>query len=267
MDPQVQVGAVQASQMVEQALQPEPMPLHTHSALRRVKVSGGVNDSGAGRVEVATHLYAYGLGEARRYPLASGLDVSVLPVRLALGAPQGNGPVALGFQGSLVQYQHILSHRVVLNPGFRLGGVSALWQSEGPSAVEPLQASLALELIQAREHQHHLGLALGLAPGWTRLPGESLRGGLGTPVSVFGRLGSAQAGLTALELDATLTPFWGGQSLWWSRSSLSAQLRVGELRGSDVALSVTLRDQRWGSQRTQSGQDQTVLLGFAVEPY
>ncbi|MFT5583083.1 MAG: hypothetical protein ACI9VR_000661, partial [Cognaticolwellia sp.] len=62
MDPQVQVGAVQARLMVEQGLQPKAMPEHTHSALRRVAVSGGVDTSGAPRIEVATHLYAYGLG-------------------------------------------------------------------------------------------------------------------------------------------------------------------------------------------------------------
>ncbi len=267
MDPQVQVGAVQARAMVEQGLQPKELPEHTHSSLRRVSVSGGVDAKASPRLEVSTHLYAYGLGEARRYPLADGLDVSVLPLWIALGAPQDSGPVALGVQASLVHYQHIKNDRHVMNPGFVLRGASLLWQSAGPSAIEPIQASLALELLQGRGHQHHLGISLGVAPGWTRLPEQTLQGGLGTPIGVFGRLGSGQAGLTGLQLDATLTPLWAAESVWWSRSALSGQVRIGELRGSDVALSLTIRDQRWGAGLAQSGQEQSLLLGFAVEPY
>ncbi|MFT5583084.1 MAG: hypothetical protein ACI9VR_000662 [Cognaticolwellia sp.] len=175
--------------------------------------------------------------------------------------------MALGIQTSLVHYQHIKNDRRILNPGFALRGASVLWQTAGPSAIEPIQASVALELIQGRGHQHHLGISLGVAPGWTRLPEQGMQGGLGTPVSVFGRLGSAQAGLTGLKLDATLTPVWGAQTLWWSRSTLSGHLRMGELRGSDVAVSLSVRDQRWGMGGTQAGDDQTLLLGIAVEPY
>ena len=267
MDPQVQVGAVQAQVMVEQGLQPEELPEHTHSALRRMALAGGLNSQGAPRLELASHLYAYGLGEARRYPLATGLDVAVLPLWLALGAPQDSGPVALGVQARVVHYQHIKSARRVLNPGLVLRGGSVLWQSAAPSAIEPIQASFALELIQGRGHQHHLGLTLGVAPGWTRLPERSMQGGLGTPVGVFGRLGSGQAGLTSLTLDAALTPVWSAQTLWWSRSTLSGQLRLAELRGSDVALSLSVRDQRWGEGLVQDGEEQTLLLGLAVEPY
>lgn len=270
LEPEVAVGAVQARAMVEQGLEPEVLPPYTHSALRRVGLAGGVDDQGRGRVELSTHLYAYGLGETRRYPLATGLDVAVLPVWVALGTPGAqDGAPPWAVQGRLVHYQHVKSARHVMNPGFVLRGGSALWQSQGPSSIEPVELGAVLELLQAGGHRHHLGVGLGVAPGWTRLPGAPLQGGLGTPLRVFGRVGSPRAGLSGVTLDATLTPVWGGQTQWWSRSTLSAQLRVGALRGSDVALNLTVRDQRWGSGFVGplAGQDQALLLGVSVEPY
>lgn len=270
LEPDVAVGAVQARAMVEHGLQPESLPPHTHSALRRVEVAVGVDGQGSGRLELSTHLYAYGLGEARRYPLATGLDVSVLPLWVSLGTPADTDAAPpWAVQGRLVHYQHVKSGRRAMNPGFVLRGGSALWQSQGPTSLEPLELGGVLELIQWGGHRHHLGVGVGVAPGWTRLPGGSLQGGLGTPLRVFGRVGASRAGLSGLTLDATLTPVWGSQSLWWSRSILSGQLRVGELRGSDVALSLSVRDQRWGTQAlgTVDGQDQALLVGVLVEPY
>ncbi len=270
LEPDVQVGAVQARAMVEAGLEPEVLPEHTHSALRRVGVALGVDGQGSGRLELSTHLYAYGLGEARRYPLATGLDVAVLPLWVALGSPSdADAAPPWAVQGRLVHYQHVKSGRRGMNPGFVLRGGSALWQSQGPTSLEPLELGGVLELIQGDGHRHHLGLGVGLAPGWTRLPGGDLQGGLGTPLRVFGRVGSPRAGLSGLTLDATLTPVWGPQTLWWSRSTLSGQLRVGELRGSDVALSLSVRDQRWGSGALTGGdgQDQALLFGVSVEPY
>ncbi len=222
----------------------------------------------------AGHLYRSRIGEARAFGMARGLELSLLQVELQLNTVAmeartrqrilaarhlyGRAPVGnLGWYTSIGDFENILGRRLALDVGVaELGG--------------------AVELLQLRDHQHHLIAmaggsvhaavdptdALRTAPGWS----------VGLPLGLSGRVSSGTHALTAVVAEASWQPRWGPADIPPAlRTDASASVFLGELKGTAVALVSRWRGRQpealWMPTGSEPPWIHEFSLGLWVEPY
>ncbi len=214
----------------------------THTPLRRLAVGSVVDHAGGATVPgltLGSHLYGFEMGEARRYAAATGTAVHLLPWELGISL---EAEPALEAHVTALTLRRIVGAEAFGNTGYYADLADVNLRSRGGSVVTGLDAGVALELWQHDEHRHHVALTGGVALGSGDYGGRGWRGGLGLPVRLFARFGSATQALTALELEATWQPTWTADDAWSDADArLGGRLRLGEVADVDVALAADYR--------------------------
>lgn len=217
-----------------------------HTALRRVDVEGGVRTEGASSFavfSVASSVYGYQLGEARRFTLARGLDLQLFDSRFSVVI--GTKP-EMESRVRVVRARRILGHAPIANPGYYVS-VLTLERRAGISSgvqLDLAEAGLLLELWQSDNHRHHLGVSTGIraSASTARLFGDPSDWALeaGVPLGLFARLGSRTDPMSGIGVEARWTKFPLDQDPREDgEGRATARLRIGPANGVDVALSAT----------------------------
>lgn len=250
-----------------------------HSPLRRLEISSGARlEDGVllPTVVVSTRLYETHLGEARLFSVAPGVEGALLEVELQAGlAPKGG----LRSRWTAVDLRVVQGTAPVANPGWYLGLIQVDQGGflQAQTHATWLEAGPVLEAWQYDNHRFNLLLSAGSAvqTDWdaTGLPagepgGPAFSIGVGLPVRVTAWAGSARQALTGVALEADWRPVYMAGSWMQSASTrIQARVRLGEIRGVDVALVGEHRT----TQRTTFGgawmPDQEGRLGIWVERY
>ncbi len=250
-----------------------------HSPLRRLEISSGAHlEDGVllPTVVVSTRLYETHLGEARLFSVAPGTEGTLMDFEVQAGlSPKGG----LRSRWTALDLRVVRGAAPVANPGWYVGllrvdqgrfldaRTDATWLEAGP----------VLEVWQYDNHRFNLLLSTGSAFqtdwGATGVPGmkagaSSVSLGVGLPVRVTAWAGSARQALTGVALEAEWRPVYMAGSWMQSASTrIQARVRLGEIRGVDVALVGEHRT----TQRTTLGgvwmPDQEARLGIWVERY
>lgn len=259
-----------------QALASTPPTGTHHTPIRRGAVGGVAEWSENGSslwASLQTHWYDSRMGEARRYALAEGLEVSLLTgeIRIRLEPEPG-----LRTRWLLLGVERIDADR----SWFNAGGYARVLDMEYSRVQRDewnatwLESGLALELLQAHRHRHQLVVRAG---GSARTVSSSLdpdlrhRGtGLGVPTSITGVLGSGRQALTHLEVTATWQPVFALPNTWVERGVVGTlRLRLFELGGVDVAMDARYRllDVRPVRSSILPTTTQEAGVGFLFEPF
>lgn len=242
-------------------------PSSSHAPLMRLELGVGLRRSPVGdaaALRLGTQLYRSRLGERRHHGLAEGVELAAFPIELLLAGADSSQSIQA--RGAVLEYHRLFAQRAALNPGLMLTVLPLSLSSDAPSSLSPVLLGGSVELVQSGGHRHHLLLYTGLSPMRLRWPSQEAAWGVGIPVALRGRLGSARHTLTALEVQASVTPFRGTQPGRIDALSVQGQRRLGELEGADLALSLELEVSRW-EVGAATGQATTLTLGLWMERF
>ncbi len=246
-------------------------PLGRLSLYSAARLTGGQPTAWLG---FSSQLYSSRLGEARRFSLAEGVEISLLYGELALGVSARE----LRSRQTLATLRRLGGRSAALHPGWylRLMDLEQVLVSRRQLEADWAEAG-ALLALWPTGGRHSLMLSAGVAgrtnvgegTSFDPLAPAGLAGGtaLAAPVGLTARLGGAQA-LTGLELSAEWRPLWSAEAAW-SEPSASAQgrLRLGEVQGRDLALSVEHRVRAAIAQGEPTSLVQEARLSLWIEPY
>lgn len=221
----------------------------SHSPLRRLEMGPGVrvvDGVVTPTISLSTRLYETRRGESRRFPVAPGVEGTLMEFELQAGLTQLGD---LRVHWTAVDMRQFQGQNTLANPGWyvHLLDLDQKRFLDARSEAVWLEAGPALELVQLDNHRFNLTATAGAAfhTDWddedfsSDTPGRDLAAGLGVglPVRLTAWGGSAHQALSGVALEAEWRPIYqGGTWVFAPSTRAEVRVRIAEVGGADLAL-------------------------------